>query len=76
VLVEGRVVVEEGRVTGVDMAGLRDTLEDAMQRFRHDQTALLARQAPAFPWLLAANRRIAESGQRFDRFIPAAAGDS
>jgi cytosine/adenosine deaminase-related metal-dependent hydrolase len=74
VLVEGRVVLDEGRVTGVDAAALRAALEDAMARFRHDYAALHARQSAAFPWLLAANRRIAESGPTLDRFIGTATG--
>lgn len=74
VLVEGRVVVDDGRVTGVDLVALRAVLEDAMARFRHDYERLRARQETAFPWLLAANRRLGGGSHRF--IAPHAQGEA
>ena len=69
VIVEGRVVLDEGRLTGIDEAALRAELAEAMQAVRRDYAALHARQAPAFPWLLDATRRLADTDLGMSRFI-------
>lgn len=72
VLVEGRVVMENGRITGLDEAALRQELAAVMQTWRRDFDDLHTRQAPAFPYLLDANRRLAASMQGSGRFLPRA----
>lgn len=72
VLVEGRVVVEDGRITGLDETAFRAEVAEVMQIWRRDFEALHARQAPAFPYLLDANRRLAATRPDSGRFLPPA----
>ena len=61
VMVEGRMVLEEGRFTTIDEAAFRAELAEVMVAVRADLAALTARQAPAIAPLLAANRRLART---------------
>jgi cytosine/adenosine deaminase-related metal-dependent hydrolase len=72
VLVEGRVVMEDGRITGLDEAAFRQEVIEVMKTYRRDFDALHARQAPAFPYLLDANRRLAATRIDSGRFVPRA----
>lgn len=76
VVVEGRVVLRDGRAAGVDEIALRAELSELMVAWRRDYDALRVRQEPAFPWLLAANRVLASAEHGIDRFIPRAPGDA
>ena len=58
VIVDGEVVLEHGRSTRVDEAALRAELAELMVEFRRDFDAISARNAPAIPFLLAANDRL------------------
>jgi cytosine/adenosine deaminase-related metal-dependent hydrolase len=61
VIVDGRVVVREGRVTTLDEATFRGELAEVMEQVRADYARLVQKQAPAIAPLLAANRRLAET---------------
>jgi 5-methylthioadenosine/S-adenosylhomocysteine deaminase len=58
VLVAGEIVLDEGRSTRIDEAALRAELAEIMVGFRRDFADISARNAPAIPYLLAANDRL------------------
>jgi cytosine/adenosine deaminase-related metal-dependent hydrolase len=64
VIVDGRVVLRDGRLTTVDEAEFRAELAEVMEKVERDYAQLIARQAPAIPALLEANRRVAEAQSR------------
>jgi cytosine/adenosine deaminase-related metal-dependent hydrolase len=72
-IVGGRVVLDEGRITGVDEAALRAELAEVMAGFRRDFGARAAANAPAIPYLLAANRRLMAHEVGMDRFASGSA---
>ncbi len=55
VMVDGRVVLREGRFTTLDEAVFRAELAEVMERVEHDHAALAVRNAPAIAPLLEAN---------------------
>jgi 5-methylthioadenosine/S-adenosylhomocysteine deaminase len=69
VIVDGRVVLRDGRATGLDEAALYAELADLMVEYRAEFAALERRQSPAFPHLVDANRRLAAADLGMDRFI-------
>ncbi|MEM6637811.1 MAG: amidohydrolase family protein [Pseudomonadota bacterium] len=69
VMVEGRVVMRDGRATGLDEHALRAELSELMVQYRAEFSALEHRHAPAFPHLLEANRHLAATDLGMDRFI-------
>jgi 5-methylthioadenosine/S-adenosylhomocysteine deaminase len=59
VMVDGRVVVEDGRVTTVDEAALREELAARiMPRLRADRDKVLEQAAKIYPYILEADRRV------------------
>jgi guanine deaminase len=59
VMVDGRVVVEDGRVTTVDEAALREELAARiMPRLRADRDQVLEQASKIYPYILEADRRI------------------
>jgi guanine deaminase len=59
VMVDGRVVVEDGRVTTVDEAALRAELgARIMPRLRADRDKVLEQAARIYPYILEADRRV------------------
>lgn len=69
VIVEGRVVLRDGRATGVDEDAIAEELEETMCRYRAEFGTLRMRHAPAFPHLVDANRRLAAMDLGMDRFV-------
>lgn len=69
VIVDGRVVVRDGRLTTVDEAAFREELAEVMRAAEADYEALVARQAPAIPPLLDANARLARTPLGLGRHI-------
>ena len=75
VMVGGRMVLDAGRVTTIDEAALRDEAAAVMPGFRRDYARQARRAATATPWLLEANRRVANHALNarpgsLNRFIP------
>lgn len=73
VLVEGRVVLRDGKATGVDETVLAEELHDTMQRYRAEFAELYYKHSPAFPHLIAANQRLAAEDLGMTRFVGRAA---
>lgn len=69
VMIGGEMVLESGQITSFDETALRAEADAVMPAFRRDYAAQVARAAEATPWLLEANRRVADYPLGFDRFI-------
>jgi cytosine/adenosine deaminase-related metal-dependent hydrolase len=61
VMVDGEVVLEDGRMTRIDENAFRHELDDVMQAVDRDYAQLLARQRPAVSLLLEANRNLTKA---------------
>jgi 5-methylthioadenosine/S-adenosylhomocysteine deaminase len=70
VIVDGEVLLTEGRLTRIDESALRAEVEAAMTAFRRDFADVAARGAAAAPYLLDANARVARHDVGLDRFGP------
>ncbi len=57
VLVDGRIVVDEGRLTAFDMTALADEAAALLPALQADAKAVRERLAPIFPMVQEANRR-------------------
>lgn len=73
VVVDGRLVIRDGKATGIDEAALYAELADLMIAYRAEFRQLEQRHSPAFPYLIDANRRLAQENLGMDRFIQRAA---
>jgi cytosine/adenosine deaminase-related metal-dependent hydrolase len=69
VMVDGRVVLHEGRFTTVDEQAFRQELREVMQSVDRDYAELVVRQKPAIPYLLEANRNLAMAELKPNRLI-------
>jgi 5-methylthioadenosine/S-adenosylhomocysteine deaminase len=69
VVVDGRVVLHEGRFTTVDEQAFRQELREVMQSVDRDYAELVVRQKPAIPYLLEANRNLAMAELKPNRLI-------
>ncbi|WP_131195227.1 amidohydrolase family protein [Lichenihabitans psoromatis] len=69
VMVGGRIVMRDGRLTTVDEAAFRAELNDAMPAFRRDFEVIRSTAALAAPALLEANRRVAALDVGLNRFL-------
>ena len=58
VMVDGQVVLSEGRLTNVDEAAFRQELAEVMEGVDRDYEQLAARHKPAIPYLLEANKNL------------------
>ncbi len=70
VIVDGRVVLRDRRLTTLDEAAFRAELEEVMQQFRRDFATVGAASGAAVPYLLAANRKLAGQDVGVDRYLP------
>jgi hypothetical protein len=59
VIVDGRIVMRNRRLTTIDETAFAAELREVMQGFRGDFARVAARNAPIIPYLLEANRRVA-----------------
>ena len=70
VIVEGRVVVKERRLTTIDEDALRREVESLMRHFIADYDAVLESRKRALPHLLEAHRAVWGEEVGMNRFIP------
>ena len=68
-IVDGRIVMRDGRITTIDEAALRAELDDLMPAFRRDYVAVQAAHSSAVPYLLDANRRLDQHAVGLDRYV-------
>jgi guanine deaminase len=58
VMVDGRVVVQDGRVTTIDEAALRESLAAVMPQLWKDRAKVLEQAEKLYPYILEADRRV------------------
>ena len=68
VIVDGRLVIENGRATTVDEDDLYRSIERLMPALSREVEAIRKRNEPLMPYLLEANRRTAALDLGMDRF--------
>jgi cytosine/adenosine deaminase-related metal-dependent hydrolase len=69
VIIDGRMVMNERRVTTIDETALRREVESLMRHFIADYDAVVASRAHALPYLRAAHRRMWEPDVGMQRFV-------
>ena len=69
VMVDGRIVVRDGRLTLVDEAELRERVEQVMVALRRDMAAVGAKVDEVMPYLMQAYRRVWESDVGLNRYV-------
>ena len=69
VMVEGRIVVEEGRLATINAGMLRDSVEAVMDGLRADQSEVAARFETIRPWLVEAWEKSWETDIGMDRYV-------
>ena len=69
VMVEGRIVVEGGRLVSIDAAALSDSVEAVIDGLRADQREVAARFETIRPWLLEAWEKSWETDIGMDRYV-------
>src|SRR5262249_16730056 len=69
VIVDGRVVVKERKVTTIDEDALRREVESLMRHFMADYDAAVASRKRALPYMLQAHRRMWQPDVGMNRFI-------
>lgn len=69
VMIGGRMVMTNRRVTTIDEDGLRREVESLMRHFIADYDAVVKSRARALPYMLEAHRRMWEPDVGMNRFI-------
>jgi 5-methylthioadenosine/S-adenosylhomocysteine deaminase len=67
-IVDGRIVMRDRKLTTVDEGAFRAELEDIMPTFCQDFEIIRRSNASAIPYLLEANRRLADEDFGVNRF--------
>jgi 5-methylthioadenosine/S-adenosylhomocysteine deaminase len=70
VIVDGRVVVRERKVTTIDEEALRREVSGLMRRFIADYDAVVESRKRALPYMLEAHRRVWGTDVGMHRFVP------
>jgi 5-methylthioadenosine/S-adenosylhomocysteine deaminase len=70
VIVDGRVVVRERKVTTIDEDALRREVSGLMRRFIADYDAVVEQRKRALPYMLEAHRRVWQADVGMHRFVP------
>ncbi|MCW6511830.1 amidohydrolase family protein [Lichenifustis flavocetrariae] len=68
-IVDGRIIMRDGRILSVDEATLRADLDDLMPAFRRHYAAVESANRPAIPYLLAANRQLDQQDVGLNRLL-------
>jgi len=74
VMVDGRFLVRDRRVTSIDEAALREEVAELMVPLRRDLEAVLSRNQKMLPYLMEAHRRTWETDIGLNRYIGAGNG--
>jgi guanine deaminase len=74
VMVDGRFVVRDRRITSIDEAALREEVAELMVQLRADLQAVMERNQKMLPYLLEAHRRTWQSDIGVNRYIDAGNG--
>jgi cytosine/adenosine deaminase-related metal-dependent hydrolase len=74
VMVDGRFVVRDRRITSIDEAALREEVAELMVELRRDLEAVLERNGKMLPYLMEAHRRTWEIDVGVNRYIGAGNG--
>ena len=69
VMIDGRMVMKQRRVTTIDEDALRREVESLMRHFIVDYDAVVKSRARALPYMLEAHRRMWEPDVGMDRFV-------
>lgn len=69
VMVDGRIVVDNGRVTTIDEAALREELARVMPALRADRDRVLAQAGRLWPYILEADRRVWAEDVGINRYL-------
>jgi cytosine/adenosine deaminase-related metal-dependent hydrolase len=69
VMVDGRFVVRDRRITSIDEAALREEVAALMVQLRRDLKGVLERNEKMLPYLMEAHRRTWESDIGLNRYI-------
>ena len=68
-IVDGRVVMKERKLTTLDEDALRREVADLMRHFIADYDAVVESRKRALPYMMEAHRRVWETDIGIDRFI-------
>jgi 5-methylthioadenosine/S-adenosylhomocysteine deaminase len=69
VMIDGRMVLQEGKITTIDEDALRREVEVLMRHFIKDYDAVVKSRARALPFMLDAHRKMWEPDVGVNRFI-------
>jgi 5-methylthioadenosine/S-adenosylhomocysteine deaminase len=69
VLVDGQTVLRDGRLTMVGESSFREELADVMEAVERDYRQLAARQRPAIPYLIEANKNLKNAKLGVSRLV-------